>query len=279
MDFSRALVLALVGVLAAPSSVAAQVRLVTISQPVRVVGEPASGSLVVSDGSGIVGVAPAIVVPTSSKEEVSVVGRMALPVAVEQISSLAIVSSKTGEVGSGVRQISALSAEPMLLLDKASLEARLSEQRDNLKKWEAQARSQEASLNRLQDDADVIANVSKIVDVEDELDSARADSQRLKTSLELASRRLESLKTQPVPPNFKLREAELSEQLNDLSTALKTTEASALRRVAAASAELQQKLALIEATKGKQIDVLKAELARVRREREQLQRDLRGSGR
>jgi hypothetical protein len=279
VDFSRALVLALVGVLAAPSSVAAQVRLVTISQPVRVVGEPASGSLVVSDGSGIVGVAPAIVVPTSSKEEVSVVGRMALPVAVEQISSLAIVSSKTGEVGSGVRQISALSAEPMLLLDKASLEARLSEQRDNLKKWEAQARSQEASLNRLQDDADVIANVSKIVDVEDELDSARADSQRLKTSLELASRRLESLKTQPVPPNFKLREAELSEQLNDLSTALKTTEASALRRVAAASAELQQKLALIEATKGKQIDVLKAELARVRREREQLQRDLRGSGR
>jgi chromosome segregation ATPase len=121
--------------------------------------------------------------------------------------------------------------------------------------------------------------VSKIVDAEDELDAVRMDEQRLEASLGLATKRLEALKTQPIPPNLKRREAELSEQLNELSTALKTTEASALQRVAAASAELKHKLALIEATKDKQVDVLKGELARVRKEREQLERDLRGSGR
>jgi predicted nucleic acid-binding Zn-ribbon protein len=257
------------------------VRLATLNQSVRVVGEAASASLVVSDDSGIIGVTPAIVVGTATrdKDEVLVVGRLALPVAAERLSSLAIVISKSGEVASSLRQIPSLSAEPVLLLDKSSVEARLLEQRETLKKWETQLRAQEATFNRLQADADVIANVSKIVNVEDDLDAAKIDSQRLKSSLELASRRLESLKMQPAPTNFKRREAELSEQLNELSTALKTTEASALGRVAAASAELKQKLALIEATKGKQMDVLNAELARVRREREQLERDLSGRGR
>jgi hypothetical protein len=189
------------------------------------------------------------------------------------------VVSKTGEAASSVREIPSIDAEPVLLLDKPSVEARLHEQRAVLEKWEVQLRAQEVKLNRLQDDADVVANVSKIVDAEDELDAVRMDEQRLEASLGLATKRLEALKTQPIPPNLKRREAELSEQLNELSTALKTTEASALQRVAAASAELKHKLALIEATKDKQVDVLKGELARVRKEREQLERDLRGSGR
>ncbi len=279
MACSKILLVALALVAGVASSAVAQVRLVTISQTVRVVGEPASASLVVSGNRGIVAVSTALVVNTSVKEEVLVVGRLTVPIADERLSSLAVVVSKTGEATSSVREISSIDAEPVLLLDKAAIEARLREQRTALEKWEVQLRAQETTLNRLQDDADEVANVSKIIDAEDELDAVRADVQRLETSLGLATRHLEALKTQPIPPNFKRREAELSEQLNDLSTALKTTEASALQRVAAASAELKQKLTLIEATKDLQIDVVKDELARVRREREQLERDLRGRGR
>lgn len=279
MAYSRAFSLILVFVLGIAFSATAQVRLVTINQSVRTVGEPASASLVISGARGIIGVAAAIVVNTSDKEEVLVVGRMAVPVADERLSSLAVVVSKTGEAASSIREIPSVDAEPVLLLDKVSLEGRLREQRALLEKWEVQLRAQEGKLNRLQEDADVVANVSKIVDAEDELDAVRTDAQRLEASLGLATKRLEALKTQSVPPNFKRREAELSEQLNELSTALKNTEASALQRVAAASAELKHKLALIDATKDKQVDVLKGELARVRREREQLERDLRGSGR
>jgi hypothetical protein len=277
--YSRVLCLVLVFFMGIASCASAQVRLVTISQTVRVVGEPASASLVVSGARGIVGTVAAIIVNTSLQDEALVVGRLAVPLADERLSSLAVVVSKTGEAASSVREIPSIDAEPVLLLDKPSVEARLHEQRAVLEKWEVQLRAQEVKLNRLQDDADVVANVSKIVDAEDELDAVRMDEQRLEASLGLATKRLEALKTQPIPPNLKRREAELSEQLNELSTALKTTEASALQRVAAASAELKHKLALIEATKDKQVDVLKGELARVRKEREQLERDLRGSGR
>ncbi len=279
MVCSRAFRVALAFVAGVASSATAQVRVVTISQTVHVMGEPASASLVVSANRGIIGASAALLVNTDVKDEVLVVGRLAVPVADERLSSLAVVVSKSGEVASGVREISSIDAEPIVLLDNAAIESRLREQRVALEKWEVQLRAQETTLNRLQDDADVVANVSKIVDAEDELEVVSSDVQRLQTSLGLATRHLEALKTQPIPPNFQRREAELSEQLNDLSTALKTTEASALQRVAAASAELKQKLALIEATTGLQIDVVKGELARVRQEREQLERDLRGRGR
>lgn len=279
MVCSKMLLVALALVVGTASSAAAQIRLVTISQTVRVVGEPASASLVVSGNRGIVAVSAALVVSTPVEEEVLVVGRLTVPLADDRLSSLAVVVSKTGEATSSVREIPSIDAEPVLLLDKSAIEARLREQRTSLEKWEVQLRAQETTLNRLQDDADAVANVGKIVDTEDELDAVKADAQRLEASLGLATKHLEALKTQPIPPNFKRREAELSEQLNDLSTALKTTEASALQRVAAASAELKQKLASIEATKDLQIDVVKAELVRVRRERERLERELRGGGR
>jgi len=256
-----------------PRYVAGQVRLVTIDQPIRVAGEPASVSLVVASDEKVIGVVPALVVSGAPNEPSSVVGRLPVPIDAERLYSIAVVISKTGEVSSGFRQISAISAEPVLLLDKGSVEARLSEQRETLARWEAQVRAQQSSMDRLQEDADVIANVNKIVDVEDELSVVRREAQRLRSALVLASGRVSSLKAQTVPTNFKRREMELSDQLNELSTALKTKEASALERIAAASTELRKNLELIEETKGKQIDVLNVELARLRKRREGFERE------
>jgi septal ring factor EnvC (AmiA/AmiB activator) len=266
-------ILAAAYILFLPLYVAGQVRLVTIAQPVRVAGDPASVLLVVASDEKVIGVAPALVVGGAANESSSVVGRLAVPIDAERLHSIAVVISKTGEVSSGFRQIPAISEEPVLLLDKGSVEERLSEQRETLARWEAQVRAQQASMTRLQEDADAIANVNRIVDAEDELSIVKREAQRLKAALALASGRVNSLKAQTVPTNFKRREMELSDQLNELSTALKTKEASALERIAVASSELRKNLQLIEETKGKQIDVLNAELARLRKRREGFERE------
>jgi flagellar motility protein MotE (MotC chaperone) len=82
------------------------------------------------------------------------------------------------------------------------------------------------------------------------------------------------VKQQGVPPNYARREAQLVEQLSELSTALKTKEASATQRVAAASAELQRKLNLIDETKDQQLAVLQTQLKRLRTARERLEREV-----
>ncbi|NDF16216.1 hypothetical protein EB061_13015, partial [bacterium] len=72
------------------------------------------------------------------------------------------------------------------------------------------------------------------------------------------------------PPNFKKREAELSTYLNTLSTELKASEEGGA--FDGASKELQAKEDLIEATKYEHLDLLKDELAELRRKREALER-------
>jgi hypothetical protein len=86
----------------------------------------------------------------------------------------------------------------------------------------------------------------------------------------LAQERQRELSNRETPPNYAKREAELSAQLNVLATKLKTSEDS--EDFDSGSKELEEKQALIQSTKYEHLDILKDELAELRRQREALEK-------
>jgi hypothetical protein len=274
-------------VAAVAGSSAAQGQSLTILHTITAPPESVtSARLVFATASGMLQLVPAVVVAAPGRSSVDVLGRVVLPSAatggssgVGAFTSLAVLQG--GELGAGskvaigsdVRRISEITSDPLMLLSSTDIAARLTEQRAVLRTWEGRVQSQAKSLNRLTADVDTIGKVNDIVSVEEQLQAVQVDLERLKGALTAATARFEVLKQQSAPPNYKRREAQLSEQLSELSTALKTKEASATQRVAAASAELQRKLSLIDQTKDQQLAVLQSQLKRLRARRERLQRE------
>jgi chromosome segregation ATPase len=107
--------------------------------------------------------------------------------------------------------------------------------------------------------------VSKIVDAEDELGEIKARLKRVSTAQSDLDRRVSQMRSRPQPLNAKKREAELVEQLSELSTALSATENQAIKKISGAKGALEDKLRLIEETKGEHISLLEEELARARK--------------
>lgn len=214
-----------------------------------------------------VSVLPAVSLSSATPDKILLVGRVPFTRDTHNLIFLLGGVAKTGEVTSAIHTLSSGAEDPVTQLDTVQLRKAVEERRTMLTSWDKQAREQTANLERLQEGADVIANVGRIIDAEDELGAIKGDVERLSSSLKLANERIKSLSDASVPLNFTRREAELTSELNTMSTAVKTTEATALQKVSAASADLQQKLALIEATKNEHIDLLERELASLRRER------------
>lgn len=243
---------------------------VTLVQPVAFSALPDKGTVVVSQGSEVVAVVPAAIVVQEGVPSVMVVGRATLPIEGGPYAALFTVYSKTGEIGSATREIKDVRLEPAVLLEVSELKRRLTEQKTELRKWDVQATEQKSKLKKVQEQADTLASVGRIVDADDELRAAKDENHRLAASIALAQERQLALKTRETPPNYKKREAELSAQLNVLATELKASEND--EDLASGSKELQEKEALIESTKYEHIDLLKDELAKLRRQREALEK-------
>ena len=201
---------------------------------------------------------------------VTVVGRATIPIEGGPYKALFTVYAKTGEIGSAVREIKDVRLEPAVLLDVPELKRRLGEQKAELLKKDKQSNEQKTRLKKVQQQADTISKVGKIIDVDDELRAVKDENARLVASIALAQERALALKSKETPPNYKKREAELSAYLNTLSTELKASEEGGA--FDSASKELQEKKGLIEATKYEHLDLLKDELAEIRRKREALER-------
>jgi hypothetical protein len=254
------------GVTAAPASP----QPVTLVHSVEISALPDKASVVVSQGDKVVALVPAAIVVHDGSPTVTVVGRATLPIEGGPYKALFTVYAKTGEIGSGVREIKDVRLEPAVLLDVSELKRRLGEQKAELHKWDKQSTEQKSRLKKVQQQADTLSKVGKIIDTDDELRAAKDENARLVASVALAQERQLALKNRETPPNFKKREAELSTYLNSLATELKASEEGGA--FDAASKELQAKEDLIEATKYEHIDLLKDELAELRRKREALER-------
>lgn len=243
---------------------------VTVAQIVELAAAPDEAVVVVSQGDRIVAVVPAATVFQAGASSVMVVGRVTLPIDGGPYKALFTLKAKTGEIGSSVREIKDVRLEPAVLLDVGELKRRLGEQKAELHKWDKQANEQRSRLKNIQQQADTLSSVGKIIDTDEELRAAKDENAGLVASISLAEVRQQALKSRETPPNFKKREAELSTYLNTLSTELKASEEGGV--FDGASKELQAKEDLIEATKYEHLDLLKEELAELRRKREALER-------
>ena len=243
---------------------------VTVAQIVEFAAAPDEAVVVVSQGDNVVAIVPAATVVQAGTSSVMVVGRVTLPIDGGPYKALFTLKAKTGEIGSSVREIKDVRLEPAVLLDVGELKRRLGEQKAELHKWDKQANEQRSRLKKIQQQADTLSSVGKIIDTDEELRAAKDENAGLIASISLAEARQQALKSRETPPNFKKREAELSTYLNTLSTELKASEEGGV--FDGASKELQAKEDLIEATKYEHLDLLKEELAELRRKREALER-------
>ena len=134
-----------------------------------------------------------------------------------------------------------------------------------MRQLQGEVRLQDERLRNLQEDADAIANVAKIVSAEDELKDVQTKIRRVDAAFASIQQRTAQMKARSLPLNAQKREAELVRQLVELSTALTATETSALKGISAASAELKQKLQMIEEANEEHVVLLEEELAELQR--------------
>jgi hypothetical protein len=175
------------------------------------------------------------------------------------------VFGEQGEVRSSFKTIAPDEIPPTLMLSSGELRDRLIERRGSLRQLQSEVSSQNERLRNLQEDADAIANVAKIVSVEDELKDVQAKIRAVDAAFSSIQQRSAQMKVRPALLNAQKREAELVGQLGILSTALTATETSALKGINTASAELKQKLRMIEDANSEHVVLLEEELAELQR--------------
>jgi hypothetical protein len=159
-----------------------------------------------------------------------------------------------------------------IVLDEAGIQAntndavreKLLQRKAELGSWRMQSQAQEESLKRLRADAEVIGDFGRILDKKEDLEKTRGDIASVQGDIENLRRFLKLAKGRTAPINQVGREAQLVGQLSEITQVSSTAEMSEVRRRAGAEAELQRKLALIEATRSEDLPALTTELARLR---------------
>ena len=248
----------------------AQAGKVTVAQPVSGAGEVESAYLAFSQGSRMLGVVPGLAAPGDTPGQILIVGSLdASGVSSDEtLSVLAVAAMKDGSVLSSTRALPPLAPGAEPLLDASALRAQAAKLRAER---EARSNRPGVTLQQVNEQASELLKFERVIGGDELPRDIEAHRRRLQELKALLRERMEAIKTQPVPIAFKKRESEISEQLNALTLAIKAEEAR--RRESGSvevpvSPELRAKLELIEATRGEQIDLLRKELAQLRKERE-----------
>lgn len=240
-------------------------RIITLTDQVHFTGEVKRVLMVVTAGSTVLESKQAAWIEQPEAKEVTCIGQVALKGDESALQVLFVVFGGQGEVRSSFKAINPDEIPPTLSLSPGELRDRLIERRGALRKLQTEVRLQDERLDTLQADADAIANVAKIVSVEDELKEVHSQIRKIDAAFASIQQRAAQMKARPAPLNAQKREAELVRQLAALSTALTVSETTALKGIGAASAELKQKLRLIEETSDEHVVLLEDELAELQR--------------
>jgi hypothetical protein len=142
-----------------------------------------------------------------------------------------------------------------------------------LKSLEIQVTTQDATLLRLREDASVIGNLGKIIEVKDEVERVKAQSTMVEQDITHLKQFLTLARNQPTPQNYGLRERTLTSQVRELATAAKEAESHEFSRRARTQGDLQKKLALIEQARKEHFDELQKTLEKLKAQRATLEKE------
>ena len=154
-----------------------------------------------------------------------------------------------------------------------ALREKLLQKKELLKSWEIQVKTQEETLQRLRDDANVIGNLGRILEVKDELEHTHEVTSMLDRDIDNLKEFLRLARARVMPKNYAGREEQLTRQIADLAQAAKGAESQEFSRKSKAQGELQRKLGLIEQTRNDSFDDLQRALVKLKAQRESLERD------
>lgn len=242
-------------------------RVLTLREKVHFAGEVERVLVLVASHGELLDSKHVAWIQQPETQDVSCIARVTIPDEASVLQLLFVVFGQRGEVRSVFKTLEAGAISTTEQLSLAELQDRLVEQRGVLRRLLQEVQSQGERLRVLQEDADAIANVSKIVSTEDELQDMQEKIRGVDTGFSNIRRRVELMKARPQPLNALKRESELVRQLTLLSTTLASAEERALKGIGTASAELRHKLQMIEDASDEHVVLLEEELAELQRRR------------
>lgn len=241
----------------------------TVAQPIPKVPSAQRAHIIVTSGMRPIASVPAIVAPTEDSQRMLVVGAVpGIERTLAPVEILAVVEGSDGSLQSSWRMLESLESEPAFRMEQEALQQRIREQRLTMRRVSDSAEREEKDLRKVSEQADELLKFERVIGGQEPVGDAAAELARLTELQALAQQRLELIRQQPSPAAFKKRETELVEQLNSMATALHARDQALREGLIGVSPELQQKLDLIRTTQGEHIDLLRRELAELRRERE-----------
>lgn len=159
-------------------------------------------------------------------------------------------------------------------LDLERLRAIVLEQQNSIKEWEKQVQVQTSTLRRLGADADTIARVSQVGEVQTEIERMREEGQRLSQDIQRLREFLRNVSRVELPGNLASREIDLTNQLKLLAERTKQAEEQEEQRLARTQLDLEQGMQIIEATKFEDLSRLQSELIRLQKYRLKLESEI-----
>jgi hypothetical protein len=152
-----------------------------------------------------------------------------------------------------------------------NIRQRLSKSRQEMKNLELQFKTQAKSLDRLREDASLIGNFAKILDIRQQALLSKKERDNLLRDTQLLQKALQATRGAPLPRDYKIWEADLTSQVDLLAQAAKLAELNERSLKAKAARELNENLRLIESVRREDIDQLRKELESFRYNEENLQ--------
>lgn len=135
-----------------------------------------------------------------------------------------------------------------------------------------QEKLQGENLRRLRSDAEVVGNLGRIIEVNNEIEEVDLALLSMDKNIENLNSMIDKIRTFPKPRGYTGRKNELNRQISELAAVAKRAEGSEETRKMLVEAELRRRLDVIEITRRDDIGSLQRELLRLRSRRRELER-------